>query len=164
VDAIPENITVTAMEDSISNQYRVFSADQYLVRLQRRQNFALAMQNGFNAYNNNQAGYTTSTTNTTRVSSNGTLVNSSTTTTIYDPSKVALLNAQSQQQLQQTANNYSNYNRSLSQLLIRDNTLLKGQSVSGYVMVKTSNSFSGIIYVDIPFGGEHHMFVLVPNL
>jgi len=163
VDAIPDNIRVTAMEDSTVRQYKVYNADQYLAKLQRRQNFALAMQAGSASYNNNQAGYTTKTTNTNYVSSNGTYITGTTTTTTYDASKVAAANAMSQQQLQQTANNFYNYNQTLSQQLIRSNTLLKGQSIAGYVMVNTSNSFSETIYVDVPFGGEEHMFVLIPN-
>ena len=163
VDAIPDDIRVTAKEDSTVRQYKVFNADQYLARLQRRQNFALAMQAGSASYNNNQAGYTTKTTNTNYVSSNGTYITGTTTTTTYDASKVAAANAMSQQQLQQTANNFYNYNQTLSQQLIRSNTLLKGQSIAGYVMVNTSNSFSETIYVDVPFGGEEHMFVLIPN-
>jgi len=163
VDAMPDDIKVTAMEDSVFRQYKVYNADQYLVKLQRRQNFALAMQAGSASYYNNQAGYTTTTTNNNYVSRNGAYITGTTTTTTYDASKVAALNATSQQQLQQTANNFYNYNQTLSQQLIRSNTLLKGQSIAGYVMVNTSRSFSETIYVDIPFGGEEHMFVLIPN-
>jgi len=163
VDAIPDSIKIVARQDNVTKQFQVYNADQYLARLQRRQNFALAMKAMGDGYNNNQAGYTRSTTNATGVSSNGNYASGTTTTTTYDANKVALANARTQQQLQQTANNLSSYNQSLSQLLIRSNTLVKGQSIAGYVIVNTSNTFSETIYVEVPFGGEEHNFVLIPN-
>jgi hypothetical protein len=163
VDANPDSIKVIVKYEGKSYYLHVYSANEYLKKLQRQQNFALLMQGVAAGYNNAQAGYSRSTTTTTTTSPNGYYhVNTSTTTT-YDANKVIAANLQSSQEIQQTANNYANYNQSISNELIRANTLFRGESVSGYVMVNTSKSFDEKIIIEVPFGNDIHKFTLVPN-
>jgi len=162
-DAIPEDIQVVADDGTQTRPLQVYSADQYLTKLHRRQNAAMMVKAFSDGYNNASAGYSTSTTYGTSVSSNGTLQTGSTTTTTYDANKVNEANARSNHELNQMAVNYKQYNQSVNQGLLRDNTLFRGQQVEGTVVVNTGTGFSDMIYVTVPFAGEQHNFTLLPN-
>jgi len=161
-DAIPDSIQIVYENERESGRLQVYSADQYLTKLQRRQNsamFAKAFSDGFNAQN---AAYTRTTTTTSTLSLNGSYAPVTTTTVTYDASKAIEANARSQQEMNQMSNNFYQHKQSLNQVLLRTNTLFKGQSVEGKVIVK-SNSFydPDVLYIMVPFAGEEHKFVLV---
>ncbi|MDB5004931.1 MAG: hypothetical protein JWQ34_3156 [Mucilaginibacter sp.] len=164
VDAIPEQIQVYTLNGKKLKSYAVYSADQYINKLQRKQNFAMAVQAFSDGYNNTAAGYSTSRTNAAVVSSNGSYAVGSSSTTTYDASKVSEADYRSRQELEHVATNFAQQNQNISQQLIRSNTLLKGQSIEGYVIVNTSKSFKEKIYVDVPIGNDKHEFMLIPNL
>lgn len=162
-DAIPEYIKVYTLKGKKVHTLKVFNADQYIGKLQRKQNFAMAMQSFSNAYNNQKAGYSASSTTASAYSSNGTYVSGSANTVSYDAGKVSEANARSNQQMREQAMDFNNANQSFSQRLIRDNTLVKGQAIAGLVIIDTSKSFDEEIYVEVPFGNDKHTFALIPN-
>ncbi len=161
VDVIPDSIKVMVTDGDKTKYLAVYPADQYLKKLQHQQNFALVMQGLSAGFTNSQAGYSRST--TTTVSPTGTNYVSTSTTTTYDANKVAEANRKTSQEIEQAANNNANYNQSINQGLIRTNTLFKGQSISGYVVINTSNSFDRNITIEVPFGNDLHKFTFVPN-
>ena len=163
-NAIPEDIQVFIQRGTKTKQLKVFSANQYVSKVQRKQNFAMAMQSMSSAMNNTNAGYSASATTASASSSNGIYVNGSSTTIAYDASKVSEANARSNQEINAMADQFSQSNSSLSQSLLRANTVFKGQTFAGYVIVDTGNSFNKKISVKIPFGNVVHEFVLLPNL
>lgn len=159
-DAIPDSIQIVYENQTQSGKLQVYSADEYLVKLQRRQNSAMFAKAFSDGYNAQSAAYTTTTTTTSTVSPSGNYVPVTTTTVTYDASKTIAANARSQHERNQMANNFYQYRQSLNQKLLRTNTLFKGQSVEGKVIVKSNND-ADVLYITVPFAGEQHKFVLV---
>lgn len=167
VNVFPENITVSGQNSSGEQiPFKVFAASEYLKKLRRAQAWALALQ----AYNASvqaqQAGYSQSMTYSSAYGSaygsNGTYVTGSaygtSTTTTYDASKVAEANARNQQQLNQTAQMYSDVYNATEEGLIKTVTLFPKQQVEGNVVVKFKGSYSQKIFISVPVGNEIHKF------
>ena len=160
-DAIPDSIQVVYENETGSGKMQVYPADRILAKLQRRQNsamFAKAFSDGYNAQN---AAYTRTTTTTSTRSPSGNYVPVTSTTVTYDASKAIAAQARSQEELNQMANNFNQYKQDLSQGLLRTNTLFKGQSVEGTVVLKSNSVNADVLYIMVPFAGEQHKFVFI---
>ena len=162
-DVRPDSIRVAEDNGDVTSILQVYTADQYMTKLHRQQNFAVMSKAISDGYNNQNAGYSTSTTNTSTVSPNGTIQRGIATTTTYDASKVNEANARTRQELNQMAGSFNQYNQSVNQTLLRASTLFKGQKLIGLVVVNAKPDISHKIYVTVPFGGEEYNFTLIPN-
>ncbi len=162
-DARPDSIRVAFEDEGTSTLLQVYTADQYMRKLRRQENFSIMAKAINDGYNNQNAGYSTSTTYTSTVSNNGTFSSGSSTTTTYDANKAYQANARSSQELNQMEGSFNQYNQSLNQILLRPSTLFKGQKLIGTVVVNASPDISSKIYVTVPFGGEEYNFTLIAN-
>lgn len=160
-DANPDSIQIVYENERESGKLQVYPVDQYLTKLQRRENFAIAAKAFSDGYNAENAAYTRSTTTSSTISPSGSYVPVTTTTVTYDASKAIEANDRSQQERNQMSNDFNQYKQSLNQVLLRTNTLFKGQSVEGRVVVRSTGINADVLYIMVPFAGEEHKFVLV---
>jgi len=167
VNVFPENITVSG-QSSYGEQatFKVFAASEYLKKMRGAQAWAMAAQAFSASVQAQQAGYSQSMTNSSAYGSaygsNGTYVTGSaygnSTTTTYNASKVSEANARNQQQLNQSAQMYSDAYNATEEGLIKTVTLFPKQHVQGNVVVKFKGSHSQKIFISVPIGNEIHKF------
>jgi len=162
-DAIPDSIQVVYENERASGKLKVYSADQYLNKLQSQQNSAMIAKAFTDGYNAQSAAYSRTMTTTSTVSPNGIYYPVTTTTVTYDASKAITANAISQQELNQMSANFNRYKQSLNQVLLRTNTLFKGQSIEGKVAVRSNGIDADVLYITVPFAGEQHNFIFILN-
>lgn len=151
VNVFSEEIKATAVNscenDGKEIPFKVFSAYEYLKKLNNRQNWAIAIQAVGSAVQTFLAGYSQSKTNTsvngTVYGSDGTFVSGSgninSTTTTYDGSKAVEANYYNQQQLNQSAQSYVDNFEATESALLKSETLFPGQKVDGDVLIKIEN-------------------------
>jgi hypothetical protein len=168
VNIFPEKIKVHELNsEGRQSEVKVYSAEEYLKRLRKAETWSLVLLSVGNAATACQAGYSYSTTNSSSYGitngSNGVAVmessNAISTTTIYNPGKVAEINAINRQQFYQTAQMYSNIYDTTEKGLLKTVTLFPKQEVEGLVMVKLNNSSPQKIVIEVPVGFEVHKFI-----
>lgn len=172
INVIPEQMRVIGYnEKGEQTSFRVYTADEYLKKMQNAQAWALALQGVAGAMEASNAGRSTSTTSGTasgRVyGSDGTTYtgygSTSSTTTTYDYGAQAAANAKNREELNETAQQYANSTAVVEQGLIKANTLFPEQYIEGDVRVKMNTMFTSKFVISIPMGDETHTITFYPK-
>jgi len=154
INIIPDSITVVGRDDYFSQYLKVYSAEEYLKILRRKQSILLATQ-GLAAINESvNSGRTT-----TNIYGNVGSESVSGTITTYDPAKQSAVSSIKRQELNQTAQAYEYQAKATEQGLIKRNTLFQDQIVEGSVIVKFQNARRYI--VNVPAGNDTHVFEFI---
>jgi hypothetical protein len=169
-DVLPDKFVVTGIEVEYFDDYSklqkfdeknlvAYSADEYMKKIQKDQQwkmFAQALSGAMNSYN---AGYSTSTTTGTYSGSSGSGSFSGTTQT-YDPAKQAMVNAENQRRLESMRGQFELINATTEAGLLKRTTLFSSQAAEGNVIARYIPAKR--YRVTIPIGDELHLFELVP--
>lgn len=158
VDVIPENIVVYGFGSQLQKEYlKVHTAEGYLKKIRRKQNWLLAAQALSGAMEAEEAAKSTSSTSGYVSGSGGTIYGHATTET-YDGSKKAEAIARNAAALERTQQQNALTDARLQVNLLKCTTLFQDQCVLGTVMIRFRKC-SGELIIKVPIGKEVHTFV-----
>lgn len=158
MDVIPENIVVYGFGSQLQKKYlKVHTAEGYLRKVRRRQNWALAAQALSGAIEATEAAKSTSSTSG-YVSGSGGTIYGHTTTETYDAGKESEATARNVAAAERTQQQNAQINAALEQGLLGRTTLFPGEHVAGTVMVRFKKC-SGKLIIKVPVGNEVHTFI-----
>ncbi len=163
ITVIPEDIKIYGVDKQLQKkQLKVYSAKEYLRKMQRKQNWATVALAVAGAMEAEEAAKSTSTTSAYVTGSGGYAYGSATTQT-YDASKKAEVEARNRAEIAKTQQQYALINTAVEQGLIKSHTLFPEQRIEGNVMVKFKKSYSNRFIIKIPIGKEVHTIIFVPD-
>lgn len=168
----PEMVSVVGYDQyGVAKTFKVYSADEYLKKIRRKQIWTavlMGLSGALNAYN---ASYSTATTYST---TSGTIYGSkgdyykastttSTTTDFYDHRGLAEANDRNQKNLENLTKQQSDTYQALECGLIKANTLLPKGYAQGNIIVKIDGFYTKKFVVTVPFEEELHVITFVPK-
>ncbi len=156
INVFPNQIKVTGISNNnIKQNLKVYSADEYMRKIQNKQALALALVGVSNAVNSANSGQSTSTSQGEYDSKPFSL-----STKTYDHSEKLETDRRNHEALKKMSQEMAQKNAITQNGLLKINTLFPDYFVSGKVMIEYSSADRYIIQV--PFGNSIHEITFIP--
>jgi len=167
-EIIPEKTRIVGEDKyGYEKEFKVYKPNDYLRKMANEQQWILAFQAYQASVESRKAGYSNSTINSTsnyNYSTGGKTtsgnVNTTTTITSYDESKVQQANNRNQQQINQNEQNFSEVYNSTERGLLKRTTLFPFNYVEGNIVAKFKKSFDQKLTIQLKTGNDIHTFNL----